>query len=407
MHKPIKTYTLIIVFLIILVNNVTSQITTSPYSIFGLGCVEGNSLGASKAMGGTGIAFLSGQSVNLLNPASYDGLDSLVTIFELGLFGKYTSFNTNKNNQALFNANFKYIAMGFRIFPRLVTSFGITPYSSIGYTIHTSSDIEGSNLEYSKTFSGEGGVNQSYLGASYKVTKDLIFGINASYLFGTVTHSESSESFYYSLKNLTYLSNFDINYGLNYQFVKKSWKYNIGLIYNNGKALTTKNVSTIITTSETEVLKSHSNKFKIPQTFGIGLAFKKDYFRGGIDYEMKRWKDIDFTNPLLKTRNTNRYSFGIEFPSLGIRNGGSNMIFYRFGAEYSGSYIIINNIPINYRAISFGTGIPVKGVLSVINLSLELGQNGTKKQGLFKENFCTFHIDLSLKDLWFVKRKYM
>lgn len=407
MLNPVKTYSLIFIFFIILVNNATSQITSSPYSIFGLGSIEGNSIGASKAMGGTGIATLSGQTINLLNPASYAALDSLYTIFEFGFFGKFTSFNTSKNSQTLFDANFKYIAMGFRVSNRLATSFGITPYSTIGYNINILSTVENSNLKYNKTFSGEGGVNQFYIGNSYNITKNLILGINAVYLFGTVKHSESSESLYYSLQDLTYLSNFNINYGLNYKFVKNKWKYNFGLIYDNGKVLTTKNESTILTSSETEVLRSHSKKFKIPQTFGVGFAFKKDYFRGGIDFETKKWRGIDFNNPLLETRNSKRYSFGIEFPSLGIRKGSSSMIFYRFGAEYCGSYLIIDDIPINYRAISFGAGIPLKGILSVINLSLELGQNGTKKGGLFKENFCTFHVDLSLKDRWFMKRKYM
>jgi hypothetical protein len=77
------------------------------------------------------------------------------------------------------------------------------------------------------------------------------------------------------------------------------------------------------------------------------------------------------------------------------------------GAEYNGSYMIIDSNPINYRAISFGAGIPVKGTLSAINLSMELGQNGTKKDGLFKENMFTIHLNLSLKDRWFMPRKYM
>jgi len=83
------------------------------------------------------------------------------------------------------------------------------------------------------------------------------------------------------------------------------------------------------------------------------------------------------------------------------------MIFYRFGAEYSESYMIIKGIPVNYRSVSLGTGIPVKGFLSVLNLSFELGQNGTLQGGLFKESFCTFRVDISLKDIWFMKRKYM
>jgi hypothetical protein len=389
-----------------LVNNATAQITSSPYSIFGMGSIEENSIGESKAMGGTGIAFLSNHSLNFLNPASYDGLDSLVTIFELGFFGKYTSFSTSKKSQVLFDANIKYAAMGFRITPRWATSFGITSYSTIGYNINVLSPVEGSLLTYNKTFSGEGGVNQLYFGNSYKITRNFIFGINAVYLFGTIKHSESSETFNYSIQNLTYLSNFNLNYGLNYQFANNRWKYNIGLIYNNGKTLTTKNVSTVITGYETEIIKSHINEFKIPKTVGMGLAFGKDFFRGGIDYEMKIWKDIDFTNTLVETRNSNRFSLGIEFPSSGIRRGSNKMIFYRFGAEINGSYLIVDKVPINYRAISFGAGIPVKGILSVINVSFELGQNGSERNGLFKENFCTLHLDISLKELWFMKRKY-
>ena len=407
MRTSAKTFSTVIICSILLVYNATAQITSSPYSIFGMGFIEENSMGASKAMGGTGIALLSEHSINFINPASYDGLDSLVSIFELGFFGKYTSFSSvSKKSQALFDANIKYAAMGFRITPRWATSFGITSYSTIGYNINVTSPIEGSLLTYNKTFSGEGGVNQIYFGNSYKITRNIVFGINAVYLFGTIKHSESSETFNYSYQNLTYLSNFNLNYGLNYQFVNDRWKYNIGLIYNNGKTLTTKNVSTVITANETGTIKSHSNVFKIPKTVGVGLAFGKDFFRGGIDYEIKTWKDIDFANTLLETRNSNRFSLGIEFPSAGIRRGSNRMIFYRFGAEYNGSYLIIDNVPINYRAISFGAGIPVKGILSVINVSLELGQNGSEKEGLFKENFCTLHFDLSLKELWFMKRKY-
>ncbi len=59
-----------------------------------LGYLESNSIGPSKAMGGTGIAFLSEKSINMTNPASYSGLDSLLSIFEIAVFGKYTMFST-------------------------------------------------------------------------------------------------------------------------------------------------------------------------------------------------------------------------------------------------------------------------------------------------------------------------
>lgn len=406
MHKQTKICTLVLALLLTLVDIATSQVTQSPYSIFGLGIVEGDNIGVNKAMGGTGIALMSRYSINMHNPASYGGLDSLLSIFELGVFGKYTSYISSSGDQALFNASIKYIVMGFRIAPKIGLSFGLTPYSSVGYKIKSLSPLGGTTYEYVKTYSGEGGVNKIYLGSSFKITRNLFVGINAAYLFGNVTHSESSDGFSYSLKDMTYLSNLNINYGLNYQLKFNKWKYNIGLIYDNGKKLKTKSETTITTASVEETLSVKSKKFSIPQTFGIGLAIEKEYFRAGIDYEMKKWKDIDFNERFLDTRNSNRYSVGIEIPSFGIRKGTSKMIFYRFGAEYNQSYLIIKDTPIDYRAISFGAGIPLKGNVSVINLSVELGQNGTGKHGLIRENSCTLHLDIAMKDFWFIKRKY-
>ena len=406
MLKLTKTYILIIFVLILGPGAVFSQTTTSPYSIFGLGYLEGNSTGPSKAMGGTGLAFLSDRYINSMNPASYTGIDSLISVFELGLFGKYTIYSTKHENQSLLNANLKYIMMGFRITPWLATSFGFSPYSSVGYTINTTSPIEGSTLEYPKTFSGEGGVNQVYIGGSVNLIKGLSLGFNAAYLFGNITHRESSELFSYSLEDATYISNFNIDYGLNYQLDIKKWKYNIGLTYGSSKKLKTNNVTTIETNYETEVLKSRKYKYSIPQNIGAGFAVSKGFFRAGVDYEWSNWENVEFTNSYLRTRNSGRYSFGVEFPSLGLNKGTSRMVLYRFGAEYSGSYMIIDNIPINYGAITFGAGFPLKGVISVLNASVELGQNGTTKKDLFRERFVTINLDLSLWDLWFRKRKY-
>ena len=43
---------------------------------------------------------------------------------------------------------------------------------------------------------------------------------------------------------------------------------------------------------------------------------------------------------------------------------------------------------------------------SEINLSVEVGERGTTNNNLIKEQFLHFQIGLSLRDIWFVKRKY-
>jgi hypothetical protein len=406
MFKQGKSYILILILLIIEINTLHSQTTSSPYSVFGLGSLESNALGPLKAMGGVGIAFQSDKSINVMNPASYSGIDSLMSVFELGVFGKYTKYSTNNKNQSLFNANLKYVVMGFRVAPWLATSFGFLPYSSIGYNINVNSPVEGTNQEYLKTFSGSGGINQTYLGASVKVIKNLSLGFNAAYLFGSITHKESSTSYTYYLEDATYISNFDFNYGLNYQLNIKNWRYNLGLIYGSSKSLGTKNITTIKTEYATETLKSRQYKYNIPQNFGAGLAVRKGYFSAGFDYEWSKWANVRFSNNFLQTRNSSRYSFGAEIPSQGYYKGTGRMIFYRFGANFHESYLLIDGIPIDYRSFTIGAGIPLNGVLSVVNISLEVGQNGTVKNGLIKETFFNLHLDLALRDLWFMKRMY-
>lgn len=406
MRRLVTPYALAFLLMILVPVTLTSQITTSPYSIFGLGILEGNSSGLSRAMGGTNIAFLSENAINYGNPASYDGLDSLLTIFEIGVFSKYAMFQTSHDNQSLLNANFRYMSMGFRIAPWLSTSFGFTPYSSVGYRINSTAFLEGTTTEYPKTYIGNGGVNRVYLGGAVSFIKNLSLGVNASYLFGDITHIEASEIYEFSLEDITYLSNFTFNYGLNYQVDVNDWKYNVGFIYSDGKKLNTRNTTTIETKYEKEVLKSRKYRYSIPRTVGAGLSVRKDFFKAGIDYEWSNWEEVDFSSTYLHTRNSNRISAGVEFPSQGLRKGSSRMILFRFGGEFRESYMVIKGVPIDYRAVSMGLGLPLKGVVSVVNATLEFGQNGTMKRDLFRENFVTLSLDLSLRDLWFRKRQY-
>jgi hypothetical protein len=407
MFNKLRNYVLLLIIVLCTVETAHSQLTSSPYSVFGLGIEAGNEAGTSISMGGTGIAFLSGTTLNTVNPASYGGLDSLKTLFDIGLFAKYTSYRTKTTSQSLFDANLRYFTMSFSPAPRIGTSFGIVPYSSVGYKINTISVIEGSNTEYDKTFEGDGGVNKVYLGNSYKLLNDLILGVNASFLFGSITRTEASSDGLYSFKDKNTFSNFYLDYGLNYKIKGKRFDYSLGIIYGNGKTLRTNSESSITTTSSYEELKSQKKVFRIPRNFGAGLAVSNKSFRAGIDYKREYWSEINFNRSLMQTRNSNRYSLGLEFASLGYNRSSNNIIYYRFGAEFTESYLVINKNPINYRSISFGTGLPVGAMLNVINISFEIGQNGTKNEGLIKENFYKLNIDISLKDFWFMKRLYL
>ncbi len=393
-------------------NILKSQITDSPYTLFGAGQIEDNGFGANKAMGGTGMAFQSGRYLNNLNPASYSGIDSLSFLFEMGVFSKYTRYETNNKVQTKLDGNIRYIAMGFRITPWWANSTGVVPYSSVGYTIHSTKSIEGELTGYKITYNGSGGINQFYSGNSIKINKNISTGINASYIFGSITQTETAGGAYnfngYSVQNTKYFNNFYFDYGLQFSVYNNDWKYTLGIVYGNSKKLKTLNRISFNYAEDTVDLGSSEFDFHLPRKYGFGIGVEKSRrYRGGFDFERKYWSVIKFSNPLLNTRNSERYSMGMEYTHKpDYKHFGLAGITYRAGAYYKKSYLVIDDTPINSGAITFGAGIPLKRDLSIINLSLELGENGTLENGLIKENYWLVHFNITLHDLWFQKPKY-
>jgi hypothetical protein len=391
---------------------VQSQVTNSPYTFFGAGQIEDNGFGVNKALGGTGIAFKSRRYLNNINPASYSGIDSLSFLFEFGVFFKHTLYESGNRVQTKYDGNIRYLAFGFRITSWWANSTGLVPYSSVGYTINSTKSIEGTLASYNITYNGSGGINQFYTANTFTINKNISAGINASYIFGSVTQTETAGSTYnlsgYSIQNINYFNNIYFDYGLQFSFYHDQWKYALGMVYGNSKKLKTSNDVTFSYEEDTVDMGSSKFDFHLPRKFGAGVGVEKsNKFRGGFDYEIKCWSLFKFSNPQLNARNSERYCMGLEYtPKYMNKHFGLGSITYRLGAYYKKTYLVIDETPINSKALTFGAGIPLKRELSVINMSVELGENGTLENGLIREKYWLAHLNITLHDLWFQKSKY-
>jgi hypothetical protein len=406
--KPIPVFIVAMVFLV----NAGAQTTSSPYSIFGAGMLADNGFGVTMGMGGTGIAFKSTNSLNNVNPASYSGIDSLSFLFEVGLFGTYTRSQQKNVIQHQFNGNLRYLAMGCRITKWWASSLGIVPLSSVGYRITSTGNIEGELIPYTTTFTGDGGLNQFYLTNAFNPIKNLSLGINTSYIFGAITQNESMSSNGsfkgYLISRTNHIHNLYFDFGGQYTLNKGRWGYTLGLIYGRRRDMKCTSDYYLAYSNDTIELTGKENKYMIPAKYGIGLGVAKGRkFKAGFDYERSDWSASSFTNPMLTVRNSERFSAGMEYtPFENYRDQWYKRLFYRLGANYEKSYLVIDHVPINSMAVSFGVGIPLKNAYSMINISLEAGKNGTTDNGLIKENFYTLHVNFSLHDIWFLKPKY-
>jgi hypothetical protein len=386
-------------------NCIKAQIKNSVYSMQGIGQLSDYSFGVNRSLGGTGIAFQSSESINYMNPASYLGLAANSNILEAGVYTMFAKSQNNSTSQYSSEVNFDYVSISFYFTNWWAASLGITPFSYVDYEIDSKDEIDGEPISIDKNYSGSGGLNRIYFGNSFNIFKGLSVGFNASYIVGPITQTEiahSNESFSgYELQHKLTASSFYLDYGMQYSINNDNWLYTIGLLYGSSETLNATDELEFVYNGISTSLEKDEESLKLPEKFGIGISLKNgNNFRAGFDYEWGSWSSIKYSNANFNTKNSNRYSIGVEYkPEEDRRSSWLNDLTYRLGANYKNSYLEIDNTQINSMAINLGLGIPYE-TFGKINLSLEYGEEGTLSNGLIMNSYLKFYLNISLPEFW-------
>lgn len=416
-NKLVITLSFIAVSSTVIAQNVTS----TPYSQFGLGQLQKNSSVINLGLGGISNGLRMDNAINSQNPASYSALQ--YTTFEVGAFASFLELKNNSGTAFRNNAALSYLKIGFPISKKMGASFGLIPVSGMGYE----SKINASFVDTPVTqiFKGDGGINQFYIGGAYNISKNLSIGINASYIFGTLDRSKANE-FPDSLgflnvkqTNSTYIGSMFLNYGIQYKKELENDKYLIiGLNGNPGTSLSaTKNTysvryyyinesETIVDTTQKTV--DQDGKVFFPMINSLGFSYgKQNHWMIGSDVTLGQWSSLKLFNVNQNLTNTFDVNVGGSItPDYMAVGNYFKTIEYRFGFNYNKSYVNIAGEDINQMTVSLGLGIPLPKTKSRINLALELGQRGTTNSGLIKENYMGVHAGFNFCDKWFIQSKY-
>ena len=398
----------------------SSQNTTSPYSIFGPGEIQQKGFGKIQGMGGAGIALQSGTFLNNLNPASYSGIDSLHYIYSAGLEAKLSNFRQKNDSRNDMTANFKYFALGFRIDKLWAASIGLTPYTNVGYDISSASFVEGTNSQYLSTYVGSGGISQAYIANAFKFG-NLSLGINTSYMFGSVIQEETlteqviSPNSVYTIIRTDYLKSFYFDYGLQYSFKIEDVNYAFGATFSQKQSLDSRHVVTVLEgTSAIASEEEELDYIEVPNMIGVGFAVQNgEKYTIAADYQFQQWSDVVYPTQLESFVDAHNFSFGAEFrpwPMRVVNKGYQNWV-YRAGLNYGTSYLKVGGQVLDEKSISLGIGVPIKNekarnVGSALNFAVEVGTKGSSSGRQVKENYVQFHMNFSINEIWFMKRKY-
>lgn len=415
-----KIKNIVVLICIVFSTDALAQLgTSSPYSRFGMGDLQGIVSPEYNALGGGATALSNSKSINPANPASYTSFNANSFLFSTGGLHKTTNIQNLTDDQTVNNSSFSHLTIGFPLSRKIGASIGMLPYSDIGYLISTRDESAAADMIYS----GDGGVTKMYFGGAYEPIDGLSIGLNASYLFGGLNRRKKlvydDESFMNSRSNSKInLKGYYYELGLLYETnLSKEKHISLGITANNNSSISAKRTSLVETfefSGVNEIVKDTAENITewgdltLPQYISTGISYRNGRkWLVVADYSLQNWKDYTLLDEGDDLSNSMRVSGGMQYtPDFNSVNKYYKRIEYRLGASYSNTPLTFNNTQLNEMSVSIGFGIPVKKSRTKYDISLTAGQRGTTDNNLLKEQFLKFGLSVSYDGIWFVKRKY-
>ena len=408
----------LIVTILFTVITTAQEGTSSPYSFYGIGLNAFKGTAENRAMGGLSI-YSDSIHLNLQNPAALGRLR--LTTYTVGASHSAISLQTSDAEESSNITTLDYLAVGLPA-GRFGFSFGLVPYSSVGYNLTNVDET----AETAARFSGTGGLNRVFLSAGYEISNSLSIGANVDYNFGNIENKNIfiREGLQYGSRemNRTELSGLTFSLGLNYdQMLNDKLELKAAAVYipardlsarntrelstvtfsNLGQEIVTDNLSIPVNDSEYSLASQYSA--------GLGIGQPRKWFLGGeyVTTEASDFSNLSYSREGASYTSASKYKVGgFYIPNYNSLTSYFSRIVYRGGLRMEETGLELNEEAINEFGISFGVGLPAGRMFSNANLGFEYGQRGTTNAGLVQENFWNVFISLSLNDRWFVQRRF-
>lgn len=363
--------------LFVLCSNLKAQnLTSSPYSRYGMGELNQPGFAQISALGGTFIGLKPDTSaplfINAANPAAISGVR--LTTLELGGLGLFSNFNNGKTSINNKTANFAYGTIGFPLRQRGAACFGLMPYSNVGYNLQTTETVPNiGDITYQ--YSGDGGINKAFIGygvipfkknlyrfvrsakhdslirhketSKYKRIKffkellsEFCIGARAEYLFGSMNQTTSAlypgSINYYNTRRVRNVAVQDVTgaFGMQTSFnidsfgrreLRKKIKITFGYFASIPTLVNVKYNNVIynyalngfgeeIHKDTVLYVTDRHNTIKLPFEQGVGFSVRKgDMLTVAGDFAYTNWSTFRFLDAKNDLKNSYRTSVGINF----------------------------------------------------------------------------------------------
>jgi hypothetical protein len=432
-----RKYILAFTFIFTLVSGSFAQSTTnSPYSKFGVGNLKGSYLPQNRAIGNLafGISTIGGyQNINVANPASYSHIR--LTTFDVGASTNSQKLNRGSISEKSFNGSLNHLNLAIPVTKKSALSIGLLPYSNLGYQFKNAARVD--TFAVDQLYTGEGGLSKAYLGYGFALGKHFSFGANLSYIFGNLKEQRSTE--FIDNSNIGFLNaRTENNYSVGGIYIDFGTQYitpindktRLTIGYAGGVKTQLNTTSTILSTryrkeasienpGEFDERRTDTTSFRqgaagnltLPSNHNIGFSIEKENkWLVGADLRLANWSQFQNDGPNQNLNNSWGFSVGGQIiPNVNAVTNYLKLMDYRFGVSYDKTFLTLKNTDIAVKSANFGLGFPLASNRSAfykLNLTGEIGQRGTLKNDLVRENFFNIYIGFTINDRWFQKYKY-
>ena len=389
-----------------------AQIVTTPYSKMGYGLLNDNVSSIQRSMGGVGYAMKGGRIINVMNPASYADVDSLTFLWDVGIDITNLWSKENGNSGYNFGGGLDYLTGHFKVAKGLGASFGLLPYSSVGYAY--GGTIDGG----SESRSGSGGFNQLYVGLGYQPVKNLSVGFNFAYLFGTTSNMTliSSTSTSYFTRNMK-IRDWNAQVGLQYSLPLANGRdlLTVGAIYQPKKSFHGNTWGTSIDGQDSKMdtigYTSMSGKYEQAASIGVGLSYNFNHkITVEADYTYQKWSNAKyqpiegFESQAMRFDDRWKLAAGLQY-TPNKRGSYFGAMAFRAGAFYNHDYLNYSGNNVHDYGASIGVGLPAPNGKTTINLGVEWRHRESSPVQLITENYLNITLGVNFNELWFWKSR--
>lgn len=403
------------------ISTYAQDVSTSPFSSYGVGDLLFDNNIEQAGMGGISALTINPyhSSANFSNPAANQSLN--VTSFDFGVNTHASQFKDAIGSSQKSTTYISNISLAFPIGSKARAGFGFQPYSAIGYEVATITTND--QVTYQNAFKGDGGLNSVHVMGSYNITNEFSLGARANYLFGDLERDQII-----STQGLALVTDYNYKSKINgLQFTAGGYyskrigdnkKLDIGATYTLGSKLNAK-ITDMTTTYavvdmtpgniDTIQFKKVYGDLKMPQSVTFAAALRKDlHWMVGAQLDWGDWAAYEMDEDDDSKIDTRfRASVGgYWIPNFNSYKSYFERVVYRLGGFYEATPLQMGPEGVKKYGVTLGFGFPVgkDRDASMLNMAVELGQQGNTNAAVLKENYANIKLGFTINDIWFRKR---